>query len=99
MAAPAVAPIRPDAFQRRIDAVTCEGKDSTDTGWGEPRTAVGTSKPARVPLRPQGCENIPELLWRVEMVKSARRAVTGAGVCIGLTYRDQAFTHPKAKKC
>ena len=32
------------------------------------------------------------------MVKSARRAVTGDGVCIGLTYKDQAFVHPKTKK-
>ncbi len=29
------------------------------------------------------------------MVKSARRAVTGDGVCIGLTYKDRAFIHPK----
>ncbi len=40
-----------------------------------------------------------ELLGRVEMVNSARRAVTGDGVCIGLTYKDQAFVHPKTKKC
>ena len=32
------------------------------------------------------------------MVKSARRAVTGDGVCIGLTYKDKAFVHPKTKK-
>ena len=50
------------------------------------------------PIHPQGCENILDLLWRVEMVKSARRAVTGDGVCIGLTYKDKAFVHPKTKK-
>ena len=33
------------------------------------------------------------------MVKSARRAITGDGVCIGLTYREDAFVHPKPKRC
>ena len=33
------------------------------------------------------------------MVKSARRAVTGDGVCIGLTYKTEAFVHPETKKC
>ena len=33
------------------------------------------------------------------MVKSARKAVTGDGVCIGLTYKDKAFVHPETKKC
>ncbi len=32
------------------------------------------------------------------MVKSARRAVAGDGVCIGLTYKDQAFVHPETKR-
>jgi hypothetical protein len=36
---------------------------------------------------------------RVDMAKSARRAVTGDGVCIGPTYKDLAFVHPKTKKC
>ncbi len=81
-AAPAVAPIRPNAFQRRTDAVTCEGKGNTDTGCGEPWTAVGTSRPTRGPIHPQGCGHVLELLWRVEMLKAARRAVAGDGVCI-----------------
>ena len=38
-------------------------------------------------------------MWRVEMVKSARRDATGDGVCIGLTYKDKAFVHPKTRKC
>ena len=50
-------------------------------------------------MHPQGCENIPELVWRAEMVKSARRAVTGDGVCIGLTYKTEAFVHPETKRC
>ena len=34
-------------------------------------------------------------LLDVEMVKSARQAVTGDGICIGLTYKKTAFVHPK----
>ena len=33
------------------------------------------------------------------MVKSARRAVAGDGVCIGLTYKDKAFVHPRTTRC
>ena len=36
VAAPAVAPLRPNAFQQRADVITCEGKDNTDSGWDEP---------------------------------------------------------------
>ncbi len=31
------------------------------------------------------------------MVKSARLAVTGEGICIGLAFRDQPFIHPKTE--
>jgi hypothetical protein len=99
IAAPALVQSRTNATQQSADFLTCEGKDNTNEGWSEPWTAVITTRPTRVSLHPQGCENILELLWRVEMVKSARRAVTGNGVCVGLTYKDQAFVHPKTKKC
>ena len=49
-----------------------------------PWTAIGTAYPTRVPLHPHGCEHILDLSWRVDMAKSARRAVAGDGVCIGL---------------
>ena len=40
-------------------------------------------------------ERIFHRLKDVKMVRSAGKAVTGDGVCIGLTYRDRAFIHPK----
>ena len=78
---------------QRSDVATCEGRGSTDKGCDDSDswTAVGTTTPTRVPLHPQGCENLIGVLWRVEMVKSARRAVAGDGVCIGLTYTCHEF--------
>ena len=34
----------------------------------------------------------------VAMVKSARQASTGDGVCIGLTYNGNAFGHPETSQ-
>ena len=93
------ATVRPDVVEQRLGVVTCEGRGDTQSWWDEPWTVVGTAKPTRTPLHPQGCGNSLELLGRVDMVKSARRAVTGDGVCIGLTSKDQAFVHPKTKNC
>ncbi len=36
IAALAVASIRPDVIEQRLGAVTCEGRDDTQSGWGEP---------------------------------------------------------------
>ena len=33
------------------------------------------------------------------MAKSARRAITGDGICTGLTYKEDAVAHPKTKRC
>ena len=91
----------PNATQRRTDVATCEGWGDTSKGWDdnvrdrdEPWTAVGTVKPTRTPFHPQSCEEILELVWQADMAKSARRAVTGDGVCIGRTYKTEAFVHP-----
>ena len=103
-AAPAVVPIQPTTDLRRTDVVINGGWDDTYDDWGtsdiqDPWTALGTNYSTRVPLHPQGCESTLNLLWRVDMVESARKAVAGDGVCIGSTYKDKAFVHPKTKKC
>ena len=57
------------------------------------------TKLTRIALQPNGSDKILHLLQGVAMVKSARRAITGDGVCIGLTYKENAFVHPKTKVC
>ena len=69
IAALAVASVRPDVIEQRLGVVTCGGRDDAQSGWDEPRTVVGTAKPTRTPLHPQGCEHILELIGRAEMVK------------------------------
>ena len=58
-------------------------------------TTVGRFNPKPVKLNKSGSNDILRRLLDVEMVKSARQAVTGDGICIGLTYKTNAFVHPK----
>ena len=51
--------------------------------------------PKPLTLNKSGSNDILRCLLDVEMVKSARQAVTGDGICIGLTYKTNAFAHPK----
>ena len=37
-------------------------------------------------------------LLTVQMVPSARKAVMGDGVCIGLTFKSSPFVHPKTQR-
>ncbi len=60
-------------------------------------TVVGKFNPQPIKLRQQGIDNILSALFEVEMAPSARRAVTGDGICIGLNYKTNAFIHPKTK--
>jgi hypothetical protein len=46
-------------------------------------------------LNQSGVSDILRRLLDVEMAKSARQAVTGDGICIGLNYKTNAFVHPK----
>ena len=43
-----------------------------------------------------GSTEILHRLQDVKIAKSERKAVTGDGVCIGLTYNDRALIHPVA---
>ena len=56
---------------------------------------VGRIDPKPVKLTRQGSDAIVNLLQKVHMVPSARKAVTGDGVCIGLTFKTSPFLHPK----
>ena len=47
-------------------------------------------------IRKEGCSKRLTLRQHVHMTKSARRAIAGDGRCIGLTFKDQPFMHPKA---
>ncbi len=49
-------------------------------------------------LSPNGIDNISRNLLDVEMKLSARQAVTGEGVCIGLDFKTSAFAHPKTTR-
>ncbi len=49
-------------------------------------------------LSPKGIHDIFYHLLNVNMVPSARKAVAGDGVCIGLTYKTNPFVHPKTQR-
>ncbi len=59
---------------------------------------VGRIDPKPVKLTRQGSDAIFTLLQKVHMVPSARKAVTGDGVCIGLTFKTSPFLHPKTQR-
>ncbi len=59
---------------------------------------VWKTKPTRAALSSSGADKIFRRLLDVVMAKSARRAITGDGVCIGLTYNGNAFVHRKASR-
>ena len=58
---------------------------------------VGQINPKPVKLTRQGSDAIFSLLQNVHMAPSARKAVTGDGVCIGLTFKTSPFLHPKTQ--
>ena len=62
------------------------------------RYRVGKINPIPVPLSHTGLENIFYYPQQVEMVQSARKAVTGDGICIGLTFKANSFIHPKTAR-
>jgi hypothetical protein len=76
---------------------------TTDTttaapGVSPPWSLVGRIDPKPVKLTRQGSDSIFNLLQKVHMVPSARKAVTGDGVCIGLTFKTSPFMHPKTQR-
>ena len=82
---------RRSSQRQRPTRVACGSED-------EQHWTVMPAKPTRVALNADGTEKIVELLQKVAMARSARRAVTGDGVCIGLTYKEHAFIHPKTSR-
>ena len=58
-------------------------------------TTVGRFNPIPVKLNKSGSNDILRRLLDVEMARSARQAVTGDGICIGLAYETNAFVQPK----
>ena len=48
---------------------------------------VGKYNPQPIRLSSNGIDNLFRNLLDVEMVQSARQAVTGEGICIGLSYK------------
>ncbi len=62
-----------------------------NTSW----SLVGKINPKPVKLTQKGIHDIFYHLLNVHMVPSARKAVTGDGVCIGLTFKSSPFVHPK----
>ena len=54
--------------------------------------------PQPIKLSPEGVFNIHVCLLEVAMAPSARKAVTGDGICIGLNYKTTAFVHPHSTK-
>ena len=68
--------------------------DDTEPGW----TVVGKINPQPIKLSPKGLKDILYHLSRVEMVPSARKAVAGDGICIGLTFKTSSFIHPKTDR-
>ncbi len=51
-------------------------------------------------LTPTGIHDIYYHRLGVHLVPSVRKAVTGDGVCIGLTFKCSPFAHPKtARSC
>ena len=59
---------------------------------------VGKINPKPVKLTQTGIHDIFYHLRNVHMVPSARKAVAGDGVCIGLTFKSSPFVHPKTKR-
>ena len=74
-------------------AASAQAVPSSD-GWA----VVGKINPIPVPLSYSGIEDIFYYLMEVEMVQSARKAVTGDGICIGLTFKSNSFIHPKTSR-
>ena len=68
--------------------------DTTESGW----TVVGKINPQPIKLSPKGISDIFYYLSQVEMAPSARKAVTGDGICIGLTFKSSPFVHPKTAR-
>ncbi len=68
--------------------------DATEPGW----TVVGKLNPQPIRLGSKGIDNIFYYLSQVEMAPSARKAVTGDGICIGLTFKTSPFVHPKTDR-
>ena len=66
-------------------------------GVPPPWSLVGRIDPKPVKMTRQGIGSIFDLLQTVHMVPSARKAVTGDGVCIGLTFKTCPFMHPKTQ--
>ena len=50
-----------------------------------------------ISISKEGCSRILDRLQKVHMAKSARRAITGDEVCVGHTFKDQPFIHPKTE--
>jgi hypothetical protein len=67
-------------------------------GVPPPWSLVGRIDPKPVKMTRQGVGSIFDLLQKVHMVPSARKAVTGDGVCIGLTFKTCPFMHPKTQR-
>ncbi len=61
-------------------------------------SVVGKINPKPLKLSHKGIHDIFYHLLNVNMVPSARKAVTGDGVCIGLTYKTNPFVHPKTQR-
>ncbi len=59
---------------------------------------VGKIDPKPVKLSQKGIHDIFYHLLNVHMVPSARKAVTGDGVCIGLSFKSSPFVHPKTQR-
>ena len=61
----------------------------------KPWTKVGKLDPRPITLNLSGTEQILRRLQKVEMVQSARRAVTGDGICIGPKWKPGIYPPPK----
>ncbi len=70
----------------------CRALKAKNSEW----TVVGKYSPQPLNLSSYGIGNIFRNLLDVQMVKSARQAVAGEGICIGLNYKTSSFVHPKA---
>ena len=90
---------------RRTDVVACESGNDRTLAYASRRSDaddceigngdVGKAQLASIALTPSGSDKILQLVQGVAMLKSARRAITGDGVCIGVTYKEDAVVHPK----
>ena len=52
----------------------------------------------RLDFVPFGADDVIYHLSSVQMAPSARKAVTGDGICIGLTYKGSPFIHPETTR-